>query len=247
VASAADFSADWFCCVIRATCATVDPSPSCASFRTAECKYALPDDFRRIGALRTIDRRHVDSLHRYSRLLFYCGNRQSSRLASIFTMQIPKVPRRISPPRLSEDMLEGMTLAWKTALFLSLFTLLAIVTFCTKPYTQFMPIFARHILPVGAQGLGLLLMAPGAGAILGGLTLASVTRFPRPHQLLLFLAGGFASSIILFALSGNFPLSLLSLFFAGGFQTTFLSSIATPFASLHGRKRPGDGSCLCLD
>jgi predicted MFS family arabinose efflux permease len=124
-------------------------------------------------------------------------------------------------------MLEGMTLAWKTALFLSLFTLLAIVTFCTKPYTQFMPIFARDILHVGAPGLGLLLMAPGAGAILGGLTLASVTRFPRPHQLLLFLAGGFASSIILFALSGSFPLSLLSLFFAGGFQTTFLSSIAT--------------------
>jgi predicted MFS family arabinose efflux permease len=148
-------------------------------------------------------------------------------LASIFTMQIPKVPRRTSPPKLSEDMLEGMTLAWKTALFISLFTPLAIVTFCTKPYSQFMPIFARDILHVGAPGLGLLLMAPGAGAILGGLTLASVTRFPRPHQLLLFLAGGFASSIILFALSANFPLSLLSLFFAGGFQTTFLSSIAT--------------------
>ena len=148
-------------------------------------------------------------------------------LASIFTMQIPKVPRRISPRRLSEDMLEGMTLAWKTAIFLSLFTLLAIVTFCTKPYTQFMPIFARDILHVGAPGLGLLLMAPGAGAILGGLALASVTRFPRPHQLLLFLAGGFASSIIVFAASGNFSLSLLSLFFAGGFQTTFLSSIAT--------------------
>jgi MFS family permease len=148
-------------------------------------------------------------------------------LASIFTMHIPKVPRRMSSSRLSEDMRDGMTLAWKTPIFLSLFTLLAIVTFCTKPYTQFMPIFARDILYVGAPGLGLLLMAPGAGAILGGLTLASVIRFPRPHRLLLFLAGGFASSIILFAISENFPLSLLSLFFAGGFQTTFLSSVAT--------------------
>lgn len=36
------------------------------------------------------------------------------------------------------------------------------------------------------RAVGLLLMAPGAGAILGGLTLAFVTRFPRPHQLLLF-------------------------------------------------------------
>jgi len=72
-----------------------------------------------------------------------------------------------------------------------------------------------------------LLMAAGAGAILGGLTLASITRFPRPHQLLIFLAVGFGSSIVLFAASESFLLSLLCLFFAGGFQTTFLSSIAT--------------------
>jgi len=148
-------------------------------------------------------------------------------LASIFTMRIPRMPRRIGARKLSQDMLEGITLAWRTPLFLSLFTLLAIVTFCTKPYTQFMPLFARDILHVGAPGLGVLLMAPGAGAILGGLTLASITRFPRPHQLLIFLAAGFGSSIMLFAASENFLLSLLCLFFAGGFQTTFLSSIAT--------------------
>jgi MFS family permease len=148
-------------------------------------------------------------------------------LGSIFVMRIATVPRSISPRKLSQDILEGMTLALTKPLFLSLFTLLAIVSLCTKPYTQFMPVFARDVLDVGAPGLGLLLMAPGAGAILGGLTLASVTQFPRPHQLLLFLAGGFALSIILFAASQNFSLSLLCLFFAGGFQTTFLSSIAT--------------------
>jgi hypothetical protein len=60
-------------------------------------------------------------------------------------------------------------------------TLLGVVTFCTKPDTQFMPVFALDILLVGAPGLGLLLIAPVAGAILGGLTLASVRRFPRPH------------------------------------------------------------------
>jgi len=90
-----------------------------------------------------------------------------------------------------------------------------------------MPVFARDILQVGAPGLGLLLMAPGAGAILGGLTLASIHRFPKPHYLLFFLAAGFGSSIILFAISRHFSLSLFFLFFAGGFQTTFLSSIAT--------------------
>jgi predicted MFS family arabinose efflux permease len=106
-------------------------------------------------------------------------------------------------------------------------TALGIVTFCTKPYTQFIPVFARDILQVGAPGLGLLLMAPGAGAIFGRLSLASIQRFPRPHFLLLLLASAFGSAIVLFAASRYFPLSLFFLFFAGAFQTTFLSSVAT--------------------
>ncbi|HSK29867.1 MAG TPA: MFS transporter, partial [Candidatus Limnocylindria bacterium] len=121
----------------------------------------------------------------------------------------------------------GLSLAWNTPICLSLFTVLGIVTFCTKPYTQFMPVFARDILQVGAPGLGRVLMAPGAGAILGGLTLASVRSFPRPHRLLFVLAAGFGSAIILFAGSRSFALSLLFLFIAGAFQTTFLSFTAT--------------------
>ena len=148
-------------------------------------------------------------------------------LLTIFMIRIPATARPASPNHLSRDMIEGLTLAWTKPIFLSLFTVLGIVTFCTKPYTQFMPVFARDILDVGAPGLGLLLMAPGAGAILGGLTLASVTRFPKPHHLLFFLGAGFGLSIILFAGSRNLPLSLVCLFFAGGFQTTFLSSTAT--------------------
>jgi MFS family permease len=148
-------------------------------------------------------------------------------LITIFMMRIPKTARPASPKSLTQDMVEGLHLAWKTPLFLALFMVLAIVTFCTKPYTQFMPVFARDILDVGAPGLGFLLMAPGAGAILGGLTLASVRRFPRPHRLLFFLAAGFGSAIIFFAGSRSFFLSLLFLFIAGGFQTTFLSFVAT--------------------
>ena len=124
-------------------------------------------------------------------------------------------------------MIEGFNLAWNTPIFVSLFTVLSLVSFCTKPYTQFMPVFARDILRVGAPGLGLLLMAPGAGAILGGLTLASIRRFPKPHRLLFFLAAGLGSSIVLFAGSRHFYLSLLILFIAGAFQTTFLSATAT--------------------
>lgn len=148
-------------------------------------------------------------------------------LVTIFMIRIPKTARAPSSKSVTREMVEGLDLAWKTPTFFALFTVLGIVTFCTKPYTQFMPVFARDILAVGAPGLGFLLMAPGAGAIVGGLSLASVRRFPQAHRLLFGLAAGFGSAIILFAASRNFPLSLLFLFIAGGFQTTFLSSIAT--------------------
>ncbi len=147
-------------------------------------------------------------------------------LMTIFLLRIPKSPRPAKSKGLIGDTLEGLHIAWQTPIFLALFTVLGIVTFCTKPYTQFMPVFARDILHVGAPGLGLLLMAPGAGAILGGLTLASVRRFPKPHRLLFVLATGLGSSIALFAATRHFPLALLFLFIAGGFQTTFLSATA---------------------
>jgi predicted MFS family arabinose efflux permease len=148
-------------------------------------------------------------------------------LLTIFMIRIPKAPRPLTGNSLTRDTFEGLALAWNTPIFFSLFMILGIVTFCTKPYTQFMPVFARDILKVGAPGLGILLMAPGAGAILGGLILASVRQFPKPHQLLFFLAAGFGSVIILFAASRNFFMSLTFLFIAGAFQTTFLSFTAT--------------------
>jgi MFS family permease len=148
-------------------------------------------------------------------------------LVTIFMIRIPKADRPASPKSVTRDMVEGLRLAWTTPIFLALFTVLGVVTFSTKPYTQFMPVFARDILAVGAPGLGFLLMAPGAGAIVGGLTLASVRRFPKAHHLLFFLASGLGSSIIFFAASRHFYLSLVFLFIAGGFHTTFLSFTAT--------------------
>jgi MFS family permease len=148
-------------------------------------------------------------------------------LLTIFMIRIPKATRPASKKSIARDTVDGLSLAWNTPMFLSLFTILGIVTFCTKPYTQFMPVFARDILQVGAPGLGLLLMAPGAGAILGGLTLASARRFPKPHRLLFFLAAGFGTAMVFFAVSRSFPLSLVFLFIAGAFQTTFLSFTAT--------------------
>jgi MFS family permease len=120
MASPADFRRDRFICVVRATCATVDPSPSRAPFRTAECNCALIFNGSAlfgpsIGGM----------------LIPYIGTQgcffaaaigNLVVLASIFTMRIPKVARRMSPSKLSQDMLEGLSLAWTKALFIIVYT-----------------------------------------------------------------------------------------------------------------------------
>lgn len=78
-----------------------------------------------------------------------------------------------------------------------------------------LPIFATDILDVGPGGLGLMRTAPSVGALLA-MTLTA-WRPPKAHAglTLLVAVAGFGVSIIVFALSRNFALSLLALFMTG--------------------------------
>ena len=156
---------------------------------------------------------------------FFHAVGSSMVLVTIYLIHLSKTPPRTEKKALIKDVTEGLSIAWNTPLFFSLFTALAGIAFFARPFNQFMPIFARDILRVGAPGLGLLLMAPGAGAISGGLVLASITRFPQTHRLMMTLVSGFTISVMLFSYSRSFPLALVFLFFAGGFQTTLLTLI----------------------
>ncbi len=81
-----------------------------------------------------------------------------------------------------------------------------------------LPIFAKDILHVGARGLGFLTAAPSAGALC--MTLLS-TRYPPSRNAGKIFMGcvfGFGISMIVFALSRHFALSLLALAFSGAFD-----------------------------
>src|SRR5262249_17941091 len=81
-----------------------------------------------------------------------------------------------------------------------------------------MPIFASDILKVGARGLGFLNAAPSVGALL--VMLWSTRHPPIRHagRNLLLCVAGFGVSMIVFALSRNFALSLVALAFSGAFD-----------------------------
>jgi MFS family permease len=78
-----------------------------------------------------------------------------------------------------------------------------------------LPIFASDILKVGPAGLGLLNTAPSVGALL---VMAAASRRPpmaNAGRILLACVAGFGVSILVFALSTNFLLSLVALFMTG--------------------------------
>lgn len=74
-----------------------------------------------------------------------------------------------------------------------------------------LPVFARDILKVGPEGLGLLRTAPSVGAILMLLTIAYLPPFRRAGVTLLWAVAGFGVATIVFGFSTSFLLSLAML------------------------------------
>jgi len=84
--------------------------------------------------------------------------------------------------------------------------------------TALLPIYAKDILVVGPVGLGCLRCAPGIGAAVIGVVLATGTGQFRGGKFLLTSVAGFGFATIVFALSTNFWLSLIALIGLGGFD-----------------------------
>lgn len=95
-------------------------------------------------------------------------------------------------------------------------------------YLILMPVFARNVLDVGAQGFGFLQSAGGAGALAGVLAVAWVSHSRGQSRLALFGATAFGVLLISFALSKSYILSLLlavALGIASQFYMTIINAL----------------------
>jgi predicted MFS family arabinose efflux permease len=81
-----------------------------------------------------------------------------------------------------------------------------------------LPIFANEILMVGKEGLGILRSAPAVGALLMAFYITHNPIKKNTGKILLFCVAGFGLSMIFFALSTNFWLSLFLLMMSGMFD-----------------------------
>ncbi len=110
-----------------------------------------------------------------------------------------------------EHMMEGFRFVNRTAPIRALLLLLGLVSLVGMPYVVLMPIFADQILHGGARGLGILMGATGVGALLGALTLAFREGVKGLGRWVAWCCAGFGASLVVFALSRTFWVSVVLL------------------------------------
>jgi len=133
----------------------------------------------------------------------------------------------------------GVIFIWKKRILLGLISLdLFAVLFGGA--TALLPVFARDILMVGPQGLGILRAAPAVGAVAVAVALAHWPVKRALGRTMFAVVAVFGAGTIVFGLSGNFWLSLAALAVLGGADSVsvFIRSTLLPLAtpdSMRGR------------
>jgi MFS family permease len=110
-----------------------------------------------------------------------------------------------------EHIAEGFRFVRHTRPILALVLLIGLVSLVAVPYSVLMPIFADRVLHRGAHGLGILMGSTGIGALLGALTLAIRRGVQGLGRVVGLAAMAFGVSLLLFAFSKSFWLSVVLL------------------------------------
>ena len=159
---------------------------------------------------------------------FVQGIAYTGVLAMIYLMHIPPHSAAAKRATAFANLKEGVAYVWSTPAVLALMMLAYVPRVFAVPYQTLMPVFQKDVLHVGPEGLGLLMAAPGIGAVIAVLTLASLGHRIKRQGLLLVgsivILGFF---LILFSHLTSLPLALITLVIAGAFQMFFLASTAT--------------------
>lgn len=160
-------------------------------------------------------------------------------ILALILIRIPSQIRSSEQVRLVGSLKDGFEYIKGNKVILSLLLIISVASFLTIPYIALMPVFARDILTIGAEGLGFLLTAVGAGAILGALLVAYMRSGSRGKWLLMANIAG-PVLLLFFVLSGSLPLSLMMVVLVGAsnaIRLTLANSLTqlTTEDTFHGR------------
>ncbi|MFC1968123.1 MFS transporter [Chloroflexota bacterium] len=154
------------------------------------------------------------------------GLRAAGALLAIVCLLLARIPptpphaRKESPWR---NLAEGLSYLRGSTIILPLASLFLLPIFSMQSYTNLLPIFAVDVLKIDASGYGLLQGAPGLGALIAIIVIASLRGFR--HKGLLLLSVGMVLGLALIAFSGSewLALSLALLVIVGCMNGAFMA------------------------
>lgn len=123
----------------------------------------------------------------------------------------PVMARNVHPVR---QMVDGLTYVWQNRMVFSTITL-DLFAVLLAGSTALLPVYARDILHVGPQGLGILWAAPAVGATLMAMLLSVRPLKSNVGNAMLGAVVIFGLATVVFGLSTIFLVSLAALFVAG--------------------------------
>ncbi|MEM7410462.1 MAG: MFS transporter [Myxococcota bacterium] len=139
----------------------------------------------------------------------------SFAVAALLLLRIPIPGRSARATREPwRELKEGLAYVVRTPP-LALALLACAMAFFNGAIFAMRPVFARHVLEVGSQGMGALAAAAGFGTLLGSLVATMLPDFRRPGLAIAFSMLGFSSCVFLYAFATSFPY-LLCVEFASG-------------------------------
>jgi MFS family permease len=144
-------------------------------------------------------------------------------LVAMKTRPSPSPARTPSPRAIAEALLAVRSDA---ALPLLLVLFASVLFFGPSP-ALLLPVMATRVLHVGSAHVGVLFASTGAGAVLGGLALASAGDPQHKGRIVLSAALLWAGALVGFACTRTFALALATLLLLGAFQVGVTATTVT--------------------
>jgi MFS family permease len=140
-----------------------------------------------------------------------------------------RLPRNavLAPPPVARALREGLGYARTHPVIGPSLLLAAVMSIFGFPYIILLPALARDSLGLDASGLGYLMAAVGAGAVVGGLGLSTAGELARRELIALWSAIGFGLTLAAFAAVRSARGTALLLFVMGVLQTVCVASLNT--------------------
>lgn len=142
-------------------------------------------------------------------------------ILSLLMMDLPPWQREKGEGNFWREVGEGYNYIKTNRRVFSVLFLAYIVALIGSPYSRFLPVFASDILHAGPLGFGFLLAAPGLGAVMSGLYLASTGNIRHRGNFIFISVFAFSLFLILFSFSRSMLFSLPCLVMVGASHIAF--------------------------